>query len=271
MGIVKDIIKKNKNIYKLYRYLTETIFWFKETKYKKCIDSDKLRRLKGSKNGKRCFIIGNGPSLRISDLEKLKDEDTFAVNRIYKIFDQTDWRPTYYCSQDHRVIEDIEDDFREIAKACQLMFIRNCAQDESIKGIDDLLRFYLDVAPTGNRLPKFSESIDKRIYEGCTVAYASIQIAVYMGYSEIYLIGIDHNYNINLNSKGVIEQNKGVTNYMKGLEAKLAYAPQIEKSTNAFKKARYVCEKKGIIIKNATRGGKLEVFERVDLDTLFSG
>ena len=57
-----------------------------------------LRRFKNSHLGERCFIVGNGPSLKIEDLEKLyvNGEITFAFNMIYKIFDQTLWRPTYY-------------------------------------------------------------------------------------------------------------------------------------------------------------------------------
>ena len=55
-----------------------------------------LKELKDKYKGQRCFIIGNGPSLTVSDLESLKDEVTFASNRIFKIFDETDWRPDYY-------------------------------------------------------------------------------------------------------------------------------------------------------------------------------
>ena len=269
MRNLKDTIKKHEHIYKKYRYVKEVFTWIAETKYRKCSDSAKMKELKDRKIGKRCFIIGNGPSLQISDLERLKNEDTFAVNRIYKIFDRTDWRPTYYCSQDSRIIDEISGDFREIADTCKIMFIRNCAKKESISGINNLVSFYLDVAPTGSGLPRFSMNVDKRIYEGCTVAYASLQIAVYMGYSEIYIIGTDHNYNLNLNNRGRIEQNGNVTNYMKGLEGKLVFVPQLEKTTNAYKKARLVCEQRGIVVKNATRGGKLEVFDRVDFDLLF--
>ena len=48
--------------------------------------SEKIKKLKDNYIGKRCFIIGNGPSLRIEDLNCLKGEYTFAANRIYEIF-----------------------------------------------------------------------------------------------------------------------------------------------------------------------------------------
>ncbi|HJD45240.1 MAG TPA: hypothetical protein H9909_00215, partial [Candidatus Mediterraneibacter norfolkensis] len=71
--------------------------------------------LKNKHKGERCFVIGNGPSLTAEDLELLKGEITFAANRIYMLFDRTDWRPTYYfCADyvlygtDHRKISEVD-------------------------------------------------------------------------------------------------------------------------------------------------------------------
>lgn len=50
--------------------------------------------------GQRCFVLGNGPSLTVSDLELLKDEVTFAANKIYLCFGETNWRPTFYSVED---------------------------------------------------------------------------------------------------------------------------------------------------------------------------
>ena len=67
--------------------------------------SQRIEKLKNINQGKRCFIIGNGPSLKIEDLNALVDEDCFACNRIYGLYDKTKWRPKYYCSQDEKVLE----------------------------------------------------------------------------------------------------------------------------------------------------------------------
>ena len=74
---------------------------FDKTKYGK-----RLTAYKGKYAGKRCFLIGNGPSLRAEDLTKLHEsgEVTFAFNRIYNIFDKTPWRPTFYISQDEKML-----------------------------------------------------------------------------------------------------------------------------------------------------------------------
>ena len=58
---------------------------------------------------KRCFIVGNGPSLNIADLESIKNEITFGFNRIYYMFDKTDWRPTFYCSEDIQILQNSVD------------------------------------------------------------------------------------------------------------------------------------------------------------------
>src|SRR5699024_7865108 len=81
----------------------------------------RIEALRNCHKGERCFIIGNGPSLRAEDLDKLKNEITFACNRINLIFDQTDWRPTYYCITDlalfhSREIQEEASDFADIKK-----------------------------------------------------------------------------------------------------------------------------------------------------------
>ena len=62
-----------------------------------------LRECKDIHKGKRAFIIGNGPSLTKEDLEMLTNEITFASNRIYKMFDDTEWRPKYFTISDDGV------------------------------------------------------------------------------------------------------------------------------------------------------------------------
>ena len=48
--------------------------------------SERLEALKGKYEGQRCFIVATGPSLTIQDVEALKDEKTFGLNRLYQIY-----------------------------------------------------------------------------------------------------------------------------------------------------------------------------------------
>lgn len=69
------------------------------------LNSFRIIKLKNRYKNKRCFVIGNGPSLKLDDLNKLKNEFTFASNKIYKIFNQTDWRPSFYFAEDSLIYE----------------------------------------------------------------------------------------------------------------------------------------------------------------------
>ena len=55
-------------------------------------NDQRLTNLQNIHKGKRAFILGNGPSLSIADLNKLKNEITFASNKIYLAFEKTDIR-----------------------------------------------------------------------------------------------------------------------------------------------------------------------------------
>lgn len=99
---------KNKVIHKFfgicYRVVLMPIAWV--VNQKKLHSSYKqIAELRNSHEGERCFIIGNEPSLRAEDLSRIKEIPSFASNRIYEIYDLTDWRPTFYCIQDYEVIK----------------------------------------------------------------------------------------------------------------------------------------------------------------------
>ncbi len=59
-------------------------------------ESSRTAALRDCHRGRRGFIVGNGPSLRMEDLDRLQSEISFGSNKIYLAFDKTAWRPTYY-------------------------------------------------------------------------------------------------------------------------------------------------------------------------------
>lgn len=275
---LKTFFSTNPVTAKLYYVMRKRYVEYDKNKLKKLSKKEKeysdmsgVAELKNTKHGKRCFIIGNGPSLRISDLDRLKEEDCFGVNRIFHIFDQTEWRPKYYVVADRSVIfEQIPKNLNYLTGCCEQIFLNSCVfPGVSKNDIKENVHFpYINIFDNNkDGSPYFADDIEDQIYHGSTVTYICIQLAVYMGYSEIYLLGIDHNYNIQ-NKDGKIIQDKNVQNYMAGIEGKIVNVPEMDGSTKAYKKAREVCEAKGIIIKNATRGGRLEEFERIDFDSL---
>ena len=234
-------------------------------------DAAYLKSLKDIHKGERCFIIGNGPSLTVQDLEKIGDESSFAFNRIYFMFDKTKWRPTYYMCIDIGVLGM---NLPEIVKLELPTIILSDTVRNKIHENHSNIHFLYDYARFKiNRFgfdpPYISEDISNHFCFGSTVTFDAIQLAIYMGYSEIYLVGVDHNYSVKANAKGQISKDESVKDYFEGLEKTAITVMNYEATTAAYEAARKYCDQHGIKIYNATRGGKLEAFERVDFDSLF--
>lgn len=226
--------------------------------------------LKGLKNkyiGKRCFIIGNGPSLNTDDLEKLKDEYTFAFNRIYYMFDKTHWRPSFYMTEDIKIIKNSLEYINKLD--LPYIFVPDVIKFDYNIDVKNATYFKETIEYFENTIPKFSDNMD--IYWGGTVAYTAMQMAVYMGFKEIYLIGVDHNFRVSQDSNGNVIVDNTVKDYFcdnYNSDKDELYIPNLDNSTKAYISARKYCDTHGVKIYNATRGGKLEVFERKDLDSV---
>lgn len=225
---------------------------------------EKLKKYKDKYKNKKCFIVGNGPSLKIDDLNRIYRNNicSFGLNLIYKMFSDTIWRPTFLAISDYTLYRTYYDDIKNMNN--QILFVRDFYEVEDtphIKGINYFpssgKRDYYD-------MQKFSTDITKNVYSGYTVMYDAMQIAVYMGFTEIYLIGADFSY-----LGEAIKQGNHVYDYKEKDKRDVSGTIHIDVSLNAFKLAKKYAEENGIKIYNATRGGKLEVFERKDLDELF--
>lgn len=240
------------------------------SKYQKKNYPEEIRKYKDIATRRRCFVIGNGPSLTLSDLEYLREEDTFAANRIYGAFKKTEWRPQYYCCQDGSVIRDVISDIDIILKDIPNIFFNFLGFLENKLPLIDMKNIhyiYSSFRQGQVNSIEFSEDCSHHLGGSMTVTYAMIQLAVYMGYKEIYLLGIDHNYSISRDQK---IQNNSYADFIMKKDMSKYNLPHLDEATLAYIKAKEVCEAKNIVIKNATRGGKLEVFERITLEDIFN-
>lgn len=229
-----------------------------------------LKKLQGKYCGKRCFIIGNGPSLTAKDLNRLRDEYTFAFNRIYYIFDQTAWRPTFYCTQDAKIAKASAVEIREKITTPYLFAPINLKWYEDVDISSD---YFFSPKQAGEQVPEFSEDIPRYIGVGNTVAYTAMQLAVYMGFSKIYLLGVDHSFQTYQDKDGNIIVDPNAKDYFCGQynqDKDQLFIPKLDISTLSYMAAQAYAESHPVTIYNATRGGKLEVFPRVDFDFLFT-
>lgn len=216
--------------------------------------------------GKTCVIIGNGPSLKGMDLSILEDVYTFGMNRIYLMFERLGFSTTFYVAVNRYVIEQCVTDIRQLTIPKFLSW-----------GSRNLFQCNRDLAFLNwRRNPGFQGHLATRgLWEGGTVTYVALQLAYYMGFSKAILIGVDHHFQFTgppnqlVTSTGDDPNHFDPSYFGAGFQWQL---PDLETSELAYSLAKREYEKSSRCVVNATIGGKLEIFPRVELaDTLADG
>lgn len=230
------------------------------------MNKQKIKALKGLSYGKKCYIVGNGPSLSMEDLDLIKKEDCFASNLIFNIFNKTEWRPKYYFLQDRYA--DTENKLDELN--LDYMFIGDYYWRK--RGINNPSAICFHKSLSRNKeIVEFSKDISKRIIDHCSITYTMIQAAVYMGYQKIYLLGMDHSYALTFDSKGNVTEDFTVTNHIFQDKNPKNIIANIEGMNKAYLSAKRYADDHNIEIYNVTRGGKLEWFTRMSLEKSLEG
>jgi hypothetical protein len=224
----------------------------------------RLAALKDIHRGQRCFIIGNGPSLKRTDLSLLKDEFTFGMNRFYLAFPELGFTSSYYVSINSLVIEQCASDIRSLPMPKFLSW----RSRGLIRPTGDTI--FLHTTYTG---AKFARDARGRLWEGATVTYVALQLAYHMGFQQAILIGVDHSFatqgkpNTTVTSQGDDPDHFHKSYFGKGFRWQL---PDLETSERAYTLARDAYQRGGRRVLDATIGGKLTVFPKVDYNSLFA-
>jgi hypothetical protein len=241
----------------------------------------RLRRLHNIYLGRRCFIIANGPSLVQTDLRCLESEITIGSNGLFLIFEKMGYLPTFYTVQDQLVAEGFADQLNKITDTTKL-FPRElayclCPDKDTVyfNLLPDSYQRYLDKHANEHFRPNFSERLDKGAYDGCTVTYLNLQLAYYIGCRQIYLVGLDHEYQLppNVDAKKdmvIVSPSDDVSHFHPQYFGRgFRYTtPRVDQMEKAYIVARDFAARKGMNIFNATVGGRLEVFPRVRLEDI---
>lgn len=223
----------------------------------------RLEALRDTRKGERCFIIGNGPSLKHTDLTKLRGEATFGLNRIYLAFAEMGFATSYYLSVNDLVIEQCADEIRALSMPKFLSW-RSHTRIQPTSDTHFLYTTYL--------APKFATDVSGRVWEGATVTYVALQLAFHLGFRQAILIGVDHSFstqgkaNETVVSQGDDPNHFNPSYFGKGFRWQL---PDLETSEKAYRMAREAYSKAGREVVDATVGGKLTVFPKVEYDRLF--
>jgi GT2 family glycosyltransferase len=209
--------------------------------------------------GERCYIVGNGPSLAKTDLSRIQGEYSFGLNRIYLIFQEQEFRPSYYVCMNGLVLEQSAE---QIQKLGMPQFL-NWNQRRLFRS-GSQIHFLREMFNPG-----FSKDLTKGVWGGATVTFVALQIAFYMGFSEVVLLGVDHHYQATGTPHSTIvgrggDEDHFVQDYFpEGFRWQL---PDLRTSEIAYRMARAAFEADGRRVVDATIGGALEVFPKVDFE-----
>lgn len=237
----------------------------------------RLRHFKDIHKGERCFIIGNGPSLKMHDLTKLSSEIKFATNMFLLHKDLEKIHLDYFCVSDPLHWQDgvfpknWEQAFKMLPY-CTFFFEKGCIPVyKRTPELQDSQVYFLNLDSSRRVFEgDFSIDVSSHTCWGRTVIIDfCLPLAFYFGFKEIFLLGCDSDYG----HKEDVNHFKDHYFYESSVDGRKLSVFNTDKwfndATSSYEVVKKLFEAHGRRIYNAGFGGKLEVFERVDYDDLF--
>jgi hypothetical protein len=238
------------------RELYHTISWFSSRNGLRA--QNEIVTYKNTQKGKKLFLIANGPSLKEMDLNVLKDHRVMVMNRFYMMFDQLDFIPDYLVCVEETVLNQFSNDLAHIP--CTTFFNWRTR---------DLFPNSLFLKESYAINPFFQYELTKPTQFGGTVTYACLQLAYYMGFREVVIIGLDHSFKekgtpatTEIRTSDKDESHFHPDYFPKGMKWVL---PDLEKSEYSYQLARNAFEADSRRIIDCTLNGKCDVFEKGSL------
>jgi len=227
-----------------------------------------IYKLRNQHQGKRCFILGSGPSIASQNLTLLVNEITMCSNWFINHNDFQQLNINYYCAYDDAFVSpEINKSWKSRLEETKILkfFPENWRKYSLGENI-----FYLPYDHTVKvyRDKKFSYQVDVAVYDaGSVILNFCLPLAFYMGFSEIFLLGVETDYGISItgdpNQGYFYPPSQQKTTNTHTLESQNAW---IKNLLDAYQLVSEYAEAKNIKIVNCTPGGNLEVFERQPLE-----
>lgn len=243
---------------------------------------NKISDYKNKYLGKRCFVVGNGPSIKKTNLDNLVGEYSFAMNRISMIYKRTKWRPTFFvCTTTNIKREGWQKDIlNTIRMENTTSFVWRDLKEhtQSFKNINYISCSHGREVTNSPELSWWSNDISKRVCKFGTSMLVCLQIATYMGFNPIYIIGADLGFKkepfISRFIKILTKNKVQLTIDQNHFDKKYGTPGLLPHDLNsnmlaAHKLCRRSTRRIGVDVLNATCGGELEVYPRVRYDKLF--
>lgn len=223
----------------------------------------KLKKFENKFEGKRCFLVANGPSLKKMDLGFLKNEISFGLNRIYLAYEDMNFQNDYLVSINNLVLSQFASDIEQLSIPKFLNW-----ESRQFYKTDKKNNHFVYKSFFGK---SFDRDISKSINPAATVTYAALQIIYYMGFKEVIIIGMDHNFQTKTknepNKMEVREEEEDVNHFHPNYFPKGSKweTPDLVSSEYFYKIARKRFEMDNRRIYDCTIDGKCNIFEKRDL------
>ena len=162
-----------------------------------------LKKFRNAYSGQDCLIICNGPSLKRTRLGLFKNMPSFCVNSTFILQDQLGFKPHFYTVEDNHVVDDNIEEIKKMVSGVKFFPDKYRAKLGDAKDL-----FYLPTvwdcywtSKVAHENPEFSTDITRGIYTGQTVTYLNLQLAYFMGFKRVFIVGLDFSYAIPQGSK----------------------------------------------------------------------
>jgi len=243
---------------------------------------DRNRELRDRHAGERCFILATGPSIKKQNLKLLKGETCIAVSNFFVHPDYKVIQPKYYCVAGwHPPITEeawrnwMKDIAAGSGSATMFFSLADRIRIERQGVYSQRQAYYLHDKTCDFDASQDVLDITRSVPKPCSVSIMALEIAIYMGFQEIYLLGCDHDAIMHHNvSRHFYDEKEHAMvrsgyNEWDGVDVEF-HCQSYLKLWGQFKSLRRIAVSRGIRISNATEGGMLDVFENVALQSLFT-
>lgn len=228
--------------------------------YRAICEKAPLKQLRDAYRDKPMLVVGNGPSLNVTPLDDFSGIASIGMNKIDLLFNRVAWRPTIIVCANTLVARQHSDSFRD----SDIPVFLSWKSRWFVRGHRRNVNFY-------NSLPeyRFSTSLLEGVGVGGTVTFDALQFAYHMGANPVILFGVDHSFSTSGIPADYVKRSGPDTNHFDPnyfQDGSYWGVPDLDRSEEAYVAAKNAFEADGRKIYDATIGGKLQVFEKIQLN-----
>jgi len=238
--------------------------------------------LRGRHTGERCFILCTGPTVRTQDLRRLAGELVISVSSAYLHPDFQIFKPAYHCvpqiTYGRMTENDVINWFRDVDQHVGDAEIVLSGSERALVEARELfggrrvhyLLFDGDNGCSDEGVPDLTGPIPGPQ----SVPIMALMLALYLGCKTIYLLGTEHDHFIT-GTYTYFYDRSPVTGKDSSVDASgqvvMSRYDELQAFARLWRQYRWLrgcAARAGATIYNATAGGALDEFERVDFDAL---